>query len=68
MPRFKLSEVYVWLVAAVGLGLLAITTVVQAPHYLHAGNEYLLIDGAVLLARRPPDALFAGRSIHQAKG
>jgi putative nucleotidyltransferase with HDIG domain len=50
MPRFKLSEVYVWLVAAVGLGLLAFTTVVQAPQYLHAGNEYLLIDGAVLLA------------------
>jgi putative nucleotidyltransferase with HDIG domain len=49
MPRLKLSAVYVWLVAAVGLGVLVATTVVEAPHDFRSGSS-ILVNGLTLLA------------------
>jgi putative nucleotidyltransferase with HDIG domain len=49
MPRLKLSAFYVWLVAALGLGLLVFTTVVDAPRDLVPGSP-VVINGFILLA------------------
>ncbi|HEY8677788.1 MAG TPA: MFS transporter [Candidatus Dormibacteraeota bacterium] len=48
MPKFKSSDVYMWSVTAAGLGMLTVTTVVQASRDLHPGSQ-ALINGAILL-------------------
>jgi len=49
MPKLKPAQAYLWLIALVGLGTLAVTTAVQAPADLHQGSGEL-INGAILLA------------------
>lgn len=48
MPKFKPIDAYLWFIAALGLGLLGLTTALQAPKDIHPGSQ-VLINGAILL-------------------
>ena len=49
MPRLKLAAVYVWLVAVLGLAVLVVTTILQAPADL-GWSSPVVINGLILLA------------------
>ena len=49
MPKLKPSQVYLWVIATIGLGVLAVTTAVQAPGDVSRGSQ-VLINSAILLA------------------